>query len=200
MPIGTATAIGLGGAALSAFGGKDKKTTSESKSGFQALPKEVQDFLLESYLPQVQERFASPYQAIPMQRAPDPSGDPFASQALYDLQQFSDVKGGYFTPRNGGLNQASYGNTGGLPSVPKTEGTGDAIVDQFLAAMGSGAGRGEYVSKGKYAGDVGRDISRGIETGGISRSGLESALQSQNYGAGVPITGIDLERLIRESA
>ena len=85
------------GALASAFGGK--KGQAPAQQGFAALPKKVQDAYLETYLPAVLEQYEQPFQPIPMQRAVD-TGDPFQSQALLDLQQFSDDVGGLFTPLN----------------------------------------------------------------------------------------------------
>jgi hypothetical protein len=107
------TALLGAGALASAFGGSKKQTTSENLSGYKALPKEVQDLLIQQYLPKAQSTLNMPYQNIPMQRATNPEGDPFASQGLWDLQKFSDAAGGYFSPFTPGapagqVNMPSY--------------------------------------------------------------------------------------------
>lgn len=134
MPIGTASALVGAGALASAFGGKKQQTTQQQQTGFQALPQEVQDLLLQQYLPKAQSTLNMPYQNIPMQRAVNPAGDPFASQGMWDLQKFSDAAGGLFTPftkgqPNGVVNAPSYqgaagnvaaqgGNAQPVPAMP----------------------------------------------------------------------------------
>lgn len=157
---GTAAILGGAGALASAFGGSKKQTTSENLSGYQALPKEVQDLLIEQYLPKAQATLDMPYQNIPMQRAQNPAGDPFASQALYDLQMFSDAAGGYFTPYNQGGNgtvdMASYQGAAGAgtaqPMQMQDTGTqvgGDqqnAMIQQYLNSF---KGAGGNMTNGK---------------------------------------------------
>lgn len=54
---------------------------------------------------------------MPMKRAEDPSKNPFASRALWDLQGYSDEQGGLFTPTTQTAAQNPYarGNTYGPP-------------------------------------------------------------------------------------
>lgn len=99
------TGLAIAGIAGSVFGGKDNKALPTS--GFGTLPKAVQDAWLKTYLPDVQEQYNAPFQPLPMTRAVDPSTDPFASQGLYDLQQYSDAIGGLFTPLDGSQLQQS---------------------------------------------------------------------------------------------
>jgi hypothetical protein len=131
MAIGTASAIAGAGALASAFGGSKKQKVQEQKTGFQAYPKEVQDYLLNTYLPRVQAEATQPYQAIPMRRAANPQNDPFASKGLYELQQFSDAQGGYFTPytQGGEINQASYGQP--QQQQPAAQGGGSSSLAQM---------------------------------------------------------------------
>ena len=90
------TAVAVGSALAGAFGKKDKGAAPE-KQGFAALPKEVQDAWLKTFAPAVQEQYERPFQAVPMARVED-TGDPFQSQALIDLQRYSDDIGGFFSP------------------------------------------------------------------------------------------------------
>lgn len=94
--------LGLLGSVL----GNKNKGAEPSKSGFAALPKEVQNAYLDTYLPDVLEQYKQPFQAIPMARVED-TGDPFQSQALLDLQQYSDDIGGLFTPYGDMQNQTT---------------------------------------------------------------------------------------------
>lgn len=110
------------GALASAFGKDKKQVASENKTGYQALPKEIQDLLIQQYLPKAQSTLNMPYQNIPMQRYEgNPQTDPFASQGLADLQKFSDAAGGYFSPYSGGangqVNAASYQGAAGSGSA-----------------------------------------------------------------------------------
>jgi len=90
--------IGLVGSTLLSglFGGKSKTQTSQP-TGFNALPKAVQDAWLNVALPKITQTANRPYQSMPMQRVGAPK-DIFDSQALYDLQNYSDSMGGYFSP------------------------------------------------------------------------------------------------------
>lgn len=156
MAIGTATALAGAGALASAFGGSKKQVASENLSGYQALPKEVQDLLIEQYLPKAQATLNMPYQNIPMQRAQNPAGDPFASQGLYDLQKFSDAAGGYFTPYNQGADgqvsmgayQGAAGNRAAQPmqspdSMAAAQQADEMLVNQYLNGLRQGQGGGK---------------------------------------------------------
>ena len=93
-----AIGLALAGAGMlaSAFGNKNKGA-KPAQSGFNALPKAVQDAWLENYVPDVMSQYNAGYQGVPMSRVEAPT-DVFGSQALYDLQQFSDNVGGFFSP------------------------------------------------------------------------------------------------------
>jgi len=191
MPAGTAAVLTGAGALASAFGGSKKQTTSENLSGYQALPKEVQDLLIQQYLPKAQATLNMPYQNIPMQRYEgNPQSDPFASQGLADLQKFSDAAGGYFTPYNPNemankVSMASYQGAAGSGSAqpmqtPMPNGSfqsDEMLVNQYLAGLPQGGGR---------AGDVGASLNRFITGGVIKPKDLAAALKSGGYKAGSP--------------
>lgn len=90
--------IGLVGSTVLSglFGGKGKSTTS-APTGFNALPKAVQDAWLNVALPKIMGMADRPYQSMPMQRVNAPSSI-YDSQGLYDLQKYSDSVGGFFNP------------------------------------------------------------------------------------------------------
>lgn len=178
------------GAIASAFGGKKKQVTQETQSGFQALPKEVQDLLLNSYLPKVQNTLDMPYQAIPMQRAENPAGDPFASKALWDLQNFSDAAGGYFTPLQAGSmapNPASYqGAAGSKPAMPASNNApaGGDLAAQWLSALsapGNAGTRGTWAGN-RYSGDIANALKVQIANGSLTMADINKALTSKGYG------------------
>lgn len=155
MPVGTATALVGAGALASAFGGSKKQVASENLQGYQALPKEVQDLLIQQYLPKAQATLNMPYQNIPMQRYDaNPQSDPFASQGLADLQKFSDAAGGYFTPYDptgqaNKVNMPSYqgaaGNVVAQPIQPMQSAmatdTSNASIQQYLDSQKGTNGR-----------------------------------------------------------
>lgn len=187
-------AIALGAGAISSLIGASKgnKGQAPEKTGFQALPPEVQQWLLENYLPQVQEYADMPYQAIPMQRAGNPMTDPFASQGLADLQAFSDAAGGYFTPHvpgaGPGIPEAaapSYGTAAPPASSPDGSSTMD-IASQYLMGLEApqaGSARGYYTGGG-FSGDVAAALRNQISSGGLTLSQLGKALSSTGYGQG----------------
>ena len=64
-----------------------------SQGGFAALPPEVQKAYLEQYLPQIMEQNKGKFQTTPLGQA---ENGPFSSQALQELQQYSNQNGGIF--------------------------------------------------------------------------------------------------------
>lgn len=202
MGIDPATAMmgaSLASSALGAMKGNKDATGGGSQSGFAALPKEVQDFLLQTYLPKVQNYANMPFQAAPMQRADTSGNDIFASQGLSDLQKFSDAAGGYFTPYspmgakgNGGIQGAlpSYGMGSANPNTAPTASNGtdpSALASQYLSQV-NGANRGS-----PYANQ--RGISNAVSTGMYSLPQLGQALSSSGYSAGSSPGTIDLAAL-----
>lgn len=141
MSVGTGAAI-LGASALaSAFGGKKSSTTQQSASGFESLPQPLQDLLMQQYLPKAQSTLNMPYQTVPMQRAQDPAGNPFASQGLWDLQKFSDAAGGLFTPYSGGANgQVNAGSyQGAAGNIQANGGSAQPAMNPAMGGAGGGA-------------------------------------------------------------
>lgn len=92
---------GIGGAlsgvgAIAGAMGKDKQA-AQPVSGYATLPKPVRDAYERVYLPGVLDYFDNPFYNIPMKRYENT--DPiFGSQALRDVQQWSDAVGGLFSP------------------------------------------------------------------------------------------------------
>lgn len=85
-----AEALSAVGAVTSLFGGSKNKSQQPAVSGFAAKPQAAQDALLKTFLPAALEQYAKPREALPSMRAVDPATDPFASQALWELQQYRD--------------------------------------------------------------------------------------------------------------
>ncbi|KPJ66523.1 MAG: hypothetical protein AMJ43_07775 [Coxiella sp. DG_40] len=81
----------IGTVASSVAASEADEGAEPSVSGFEALPEEVQEIYLQQILPQIASSYTMPYTTLPMQRVTEPTaGDPFASQALWDLQRYSD--------------------------------------------------------------------------------------------------------------
>lgn len=98
MAIGAGTALSIGGSILGAMGNKKQGATNATMSTFDSLPQEVKDIWMKSYIPAVQTQFDKPYEAVPMKRYNEAPSSPFYSQGMAELQAYSDMKGGLFTP------------------------------------------------------------------------------------------------------
>lgn len=85
------------GLASSILGG-DGKQEAQVTGGFGALPQEVQDAYLDTYLPDVLGYYDDPFYNIPMSRYQGDPNDPFYNPALAQVQQYSDAIGGLFSP------------------------------------------------------------------------------------------------------
>lgn len=146
---------------LSGLLGSPSKTTQSSVSGFNSLPSSVQDFLLQQYMPRMQDYFNTPFQSIPMTRY---EGDDPQMRAI---QQYSDQRGGLF---NQGMPQqsqsqipmqqqpqltaemlkgiaglAQYTMPYGIGKMTKgsVSGGGAPTIDEYIANLLSGGGMGK---------------------------------------------------------
>lgn len=99
----------LGGLLSSSLSG-NPSTPGSTTSGFAALPHEVQQAWLKTYLPAVLAQTSKAYQAPPLRRAPTNPGM-FDSQGLADLQKYSDQVGGLFGKTNSSPVAPNYGST-----------------------------------------------------------------------------------------
>lgn len=79
------------GAAAGGIGSKSSKQPDQ-KSGYYAFPSFIQEDLKDTYHPMAQGELQQPYQPVSTMRANDPASDPFASQALWRLQQQADMR------------------------------------------------------------------------------------------------------------
>lgn len=105
MVFGWDDALMIGGSLISGLGGKSKgEASSAVQGGFDALPDAVKTAYLNTYLPDVLKQYNAPREPIPLVRANEPT-TPFDSVELYNLQQFSDAVGGYFSPMGQSLQQ-----------------------------------------------------------------------------------------------
>ncbi len=129
--------MGLMGTSMlsSLFGGK--KGVSSGASGFAAMPEAVQQAYLNTYLPGVLQNYNTGYQSMPMQRVQAPSS-PFDSRAMYDLQQYSDALGGYFSPMQGQGQQTNPNTTN--PVNDSSSPVNDAYMESLKKLFGANFG------------------------------------------------------------
>lgn len=81
------------GAVAGAFGGGKSQQTAQSISGFQSLPKEIQEYLTGDIFTRIQDYGQTPYPQVPYRRVDDREMDPiFGSRALRDLQNLRDMQ------------------------------------------------------------------------------------------------------------
>lgn len=104
-PAGASIGASLGGALGGGMKGGSNGAGSaqgiggnSTNSGFAALPPEVQQAYLQKYLPQLLQQTQGKFQGTPTGQAPT---GPFASQALQELQQYSNQNGGIFGGNSG---------------------------------------------------------------------------------------------------
>lgn len=97
MGVGTATAIAGGlqaaGSIAGALGGGKSQETGRQISGFESLPREVQDYLTGSIFGRIKSYGETPFPTVPYRRADDREADPiFGSRAIRDLQALMDYQ------------------------------------------------------------------------------------------------------------
>ncbi len=74
-------------------GGGSPTAAGGTQSGFAALPPEVQQAFLQQYLPQLLQQHQGKFQTTPLEQA---RSGPFESQALQELQDYSNRNSGIF--------------------------------------------------------------------------------------------------------
>jgi hypothetical protein len=94
MGFGIGSILSLAGPVLGALGGgKNTGASQQQISGYQSLPKEIQDYLLKSMFPRIQSYGESSYQGLPMRRINESDMDPvFGSKARIGLQEWRDYQ------------------------------------------------------------------------------------------------------------
>lgn len=137
----------LAGPVLGAIGGGSKRKGQEpEKQGFAALPKQVQEAWLKTYLPRVLEYTQRGYHAPPMMRAANPQMQPGASQAVYQLQQYADRQ--RVNTGQGMLNPAMQ--------QPQPQQPAPQAMDALRNAM---MGRMQYGDRGRFGPGMGAALS-----------------------------------------
>lgn len=139
MVFGIDDALMIASVGASVLGGSKNKGGAPAASGFAAYPKEVQEYLLQTVLPQIQAQGQQPYRSLPMMRAPTNPTDPFASQGMAQLQKYSDAVGGLFKPM--GVNYAPSGQ-GAAPTASPSPTSGQSpsqLAAQYLQGSQGGA-------------------------------------------------------------
>lgn len=85
------TILSGAGAIAGALGGGKSQQLAEQKSGFETLPKEIQDYLLGDIFSRIKSYGNTPFPTVPYRRVDDRESDPiFGSRALRDLQALKD--------------------------------------------------------------------------------------------------------------
>lgn len=147
MVFGWDDALMIGGSLLSGLGGKSKgEATSAVSGGFDALPEQVKTAYLNTYLPDVIKQYNTPREPIPLVRANEPQS-PFDSVELYNLQQFSDAVGGYFSPMGQSLQQTYNPQPAQqTPAANPQQGNID-LARQYMSMLAPGGSRGAALSQ-----------------------------------------------------
>lgn len=79
------------GSIAGALGGGKSREVSQQKSGFETLPKEIQDYLLGDIFSRIKSYGSTPFPTVPYRRVDERETDPiFGSRALRDLQAYKD--------------------------------------------------------------------------------------------------------------
>lgn len=191
MPLVAAAAITAAGSYLSSKNaGKGAKPEAQ---GFAALPKSVQDAWLNTYLPKAMAASQLPYQAIPMQRATNPANDPFASQALWDLQRYSDAKGGLFSPMMAGSSPTAGAPAAAPSAASPGAGMGGDPRAQYLANQYLSA----FTAPGQSAlNPVYQMLSQKVGNNPAQLSAMGNVLSQQNYNPGMGSGGVNVNAIL----
>lgn len=197
MAFGWDDALMIGGSLISGLGGKSKgEATSAVSGGFDALPDAVKTAYLNTYLPDVLKQYNTPREPIPLVRANEPT-TPFDSVELYNLQQFSDAVGGYFSPMGQSLQQTYNPQPAQqAPAANPQQGNID-LARQYMSMLSPIEGNGNSLSQMQVNAArqrmLGFDDARMADIGAMiaANGGLQKAvasplmvndLYSQKYG------------------
>jgi hypothetical protein len=115
------TGLGIASGLMGGGGGGKSKSSVQSVSAFDTLPKKGQELYNDLFFPAVRNNFNAGFQSVPMQRVDINSNDPFRSQGLIDFQKYSDMMGGYFSPLEGILGGGIPGGGAGSAMDPETQ-------------------------------------------------------------------------------
>lgn len=182
-------AVSAVGTAANIAGSKGGKSNgAPSQSGFSALPKSVQDAWLNTYLPKAMTASQLPYQSVPMQRATNPANDPFASQALWDLQRYSDAKGGMFSPMMGGAARSA-------PTPAVAPNTSSAIGGDPRAQYLANAYLSALTSNQSMS-PVYQMLSQKIGNNPSQLSTMGNTLSQQNYNPSMGSGGVNVNAIL----
>lgn len=175
------------GAITGALGGNKTESIPTQISGYQSLPKEIQDYLIESVFPRITAWGETPYPTVPLRRADAEDYDPvFGSksrqylQQYYDNQRLAEMAKNRDTGAAGATSAAEqkamadmearmaareyFGGAGGTMAQPASTNTAQARMGQMYKA-------GLFDDKGLS--DIGRFIQ--AAGGGTSAAGYDMA-------------------------
>lgn len=81
------------GSLLGALGAGESQTTAQQISGFESLPKDIQDYLTGDIFTRIQTWGQTPFPQVPYRRVDDREMDPiFGSRVARDLQALRDMQ------------------------------------------------------------------------------------------------------------
>jgi hypothetical protein len=164
MAIGTGTAIALGSSALGALGsGKSKSSQGQSKTGYEALPSFVQEYLKDDQFDRIKDYGAGEYQGMPTRTFNRDDYDPtFGSQRRieYGDQKISELLSNLRNPEE---------VTETEDSAPSDMQSG--FLDSLLSTVNRQNPRGNAIGGGTYTGELAETLRRG---GGDLSGALES--------------------------
>ena len=187
MAVGTATALGIGGSILGNMGkGKSPDQATQSQNGFNAYPKEVQDFMLQTLLPQMQSYATGQYQGLPMREMNSEDIDPIfgsTERVRYAMSQLPGASG-----QGDGQSMQSQQPTSAAIDALRAEMAGRSLagrsdVQHNLRGRDGGVSSEDYqVLSRLYGGNTLRPKDLTEVLGGVDRTKLNAVLASQFRG------------------
>ncbi len=169
------TAITGGSAVLGAMGsGKSKSSQGESKTGYEALPSYVQEYLENDMFDRIKDYGAGEYQGMPTRTFERADYDPiFGSQRRIDYadQQISD-----FVERM--RNSEPTADTITNAATPASD-MQNGFLDYLRGTVNQNNPRGIALGRGQYSGELADTLSRG--GGDISGALEDYGFTPDNY-------------------
>lgn len=139
----------LGGlSAITGLMGGEGDVQQAPTSGYQTYPQWLKDIYEETAAPAILQQFNKPYEVLPMARYEADPNDPFTSQALLELQAYSDATGGFFNPYGAGQNALGANSAAAMAAQQAAQEAAmndfrnEMLGRQFLAGMQGQKGYG----------------------------------------------------------
>lgn len=180
--MGFGSILSVAGPILGALGSKGGAQAAQPTSGFQTLPTEIKDYLMDTIFPKVQEYGAGSYQGLPKRRVNADDLDPvFGSTARRYLQDIQDRK---WLEQNYPNGQSAQGGASDADAQARAAQDAEArmMARQYLSSgAGQQGGHGEKIKQMLGAGmydnaalsDIGKFLMKGEELGYGSTVGAQ---------------------------